>query len=103
MTYKLFLDDERFPPGNESEWVIVRSYDEAVVVFEDRGGPTFMSFDHDLGLAETGYDVALYMVNRDLDNPGFITPDFAFEVHSMNPIGAKNIRGLLSRYLEHRE
>jgi hypothetical protein len=45
---KLFLDDERFPPDDGSEWVIVRSAFEAMLYCMDHGCPEFISFDHDL-------------------------------------------------------
>jgi len=43
--------------------------------------------DHDLGVGKTGYDVALWM-KENIENP----PDVI--IHSMNPIGAKNILGV---------
>ncbi len=49
MTYNLFLDDERFPPNDGKDWVIVRSVQEAVDYVEVNGLPSFISFDNDLG------------------------------------------------------
>jgi hypothetical protein len=42
------------------------------------------------------------LINRDLETPGFISQNFRFVIHSQNPIGAKNIEQLLSRYLQFR-
>ena len=33
MTWNLFLDDERFPPDDGRDWVIARSYGDAMVVW----------------------------------------------------------------------
>jgi len=101
---KLFLDDERFPPRDEAVWVIARTVPEAIAQME-HGCAKFISFDHDLGLgaAQTGYDLAHWMVERDMDQDGaFIPKDFAFYVHSQNPVGAANIQSLLDNYLKQR-
>lgn len=99
---KLFLDDERFPPGDAADWVIARDCVEAREIADaNPGGIRFVSFDHDLGEGkETGKDFANWLVERDLDQPGFIPSDFSFYVHSQNPVGRDNINNLLERYLE---
>ena len=51
----------------------------------------FVSFDHDLGFGINGYDVAKWIVENEI-------PIAGFTVHSMNPIGAKNIIELLTHY-----
>lgn len=100
---KLFLDDERFPPGDGEFWFIVRDVPEAITVMEQNGCPTFISFDHDLGTELSGYDLAHWMVERDLDQNGaFIPVDFDFYVHSQNFVGVVNIRSLLDNYLKQR-
>lgn len=44
------------------------------------------------------------VLERDLNDKGaFIPKNFTFEVHSANPPGAENIRGLLNNYLEQRD
>lgn len=63
MSYKLFLDDIRFPtdclgymhqrigklnPIYLEEWVVVRNYEEFVETIRTQGIPRFVSFDHDL-------------------------------------------------------
>lgn len=95
--YKMFLDDERFPVDNE--WVIVRSFDEAVLYIKEHGCPFYISFDHDLGDGLTGYDFAKWLIEQHLDN-NIIPSNFSFYVHSMNPIGAANIKQLLTNFLK---
>ena len=51
----------------------------------------FISFDHDLGYGISGYDVAKWIVENQIQITGFA-------VHSMNPVGAKNITDLLTHY-----
>lgn len=100
---KLYLDDIRIPTS--SGFAIVRSYNDAVHYMREHGCPGLMSFDHDLGEADehSGLDVAKWMVERDMnDNGEFIPESFTFTVHSANPPGADNIRGLLNNYLEQR-
>ncbi len=108
MTYKLFIDDERFPPeGKEDEYVIARTPIEAIEIMNVRGCPSFISFDHDLGGSLTAMALVRDMIERDLDylqlGESFIPPDFNYYVHSQNPVGAANIRGLLNSYLEKRK
>lgn len=50
-----------------------------------------IDFDHDLGIGKTGYDLAKYIVENN------IHLEF-FRVHSMNPVGARNISELLEHY-----
>lgn len=91
MTWKLFLDDERFPAG-EDDWFIARTANDAVQQIKIMGMPDFISFDHDLGDGPTGLDFATYMIERMLDQGTKFPKHFGFYVHSMNPIGAANIR-----------
>jgi hypothetical protein len=80
-------------------WVLARSADGAIAVVEELGMPSFISFDHDLGDGKDAIAVAHWLIERDMD--GFPLPaDFVFEVHSGNPIGRANIRGLIDNYLE---
>lgn len=96
MTYKLFLDDERFPVGDD--WAIVRDFASAVNYVCHNGFPQFVSFDHDLGEGPTGYHFAKWLIERDLDYHD-MPADFDYEVHSQNPVGAGNICGTLNRYI----
>jgi len=101
---KLFIDDIREPVDNTFD--IVRSYDDAIAYMQSFGCPREISFDHDLGeaIAKTGFDVAKWMVDRDLDTNGkFIPAGFEYYVHSANPVGAANIKGLLDNYLAVRD
>lgn len=98
----------------------VKSYDEFTRFITDNGLPDKISFDHDLGedvvrhsvsqgmnkkkarqqkkLAKSGYDCAKWIVEYCLDNQVQI-PQYV--VHSANPVGADNIRGLLNNAKKH--
>lgn len=89
---KLYLDDLRSVPQG---FIGVRSYAEFVTYIETNGLPDFISFDHDLGLQENGFDCAKWLVNYCLDNEMEL-PDFT--VHSQNPVGKKNIESLLNNF-----
>ncbi|HLV50533.1 MAG TPA: cyclic-phosphate processing receiver domain-containing protein [Flavobacterium sp.] len=86
----LYLDDLRSVPQG---FIGVRSYAEFVTYIETNGLPDFISFDHDLGLQESGFDCAKWLVNYCLDHKVKL-PDFT--VHSQNPVGKKNIESLLN-------
>jgi hypothetical protein len=95
--YKLFLDDVREP--YEADFVIARSFDDALKIIEEKGFPYFISFDHDLGEdIPTGFDFAKWLVEQDMDF-NVLPANFSFNVHSANPVGAENIKGYLSSYL----
>lgn len=109
MDWKLFLDDERYPSDNS--WVIARNYHDAVWYVTNYGLPRYISFDHDLAFDHympviigkpqefTGYDFAKWFANYVMDNDLTLPEKFDFYVHSMNPVGAKNIRDYMSQWL----
>jgi hypothetical protein len=114
----LFLDDERNPEDVTwqviggvghwgADWHVVRSFDEAVNWVIENGFPDVISFDHDLGLmhyandysdGKTGRDFAEWLVVHDMDTDT-MPENFAFTVHSKNPVGSENIKGLLNGYI----
>lgn len=109
MGYNLFLDDIREPTWVYKnppfkQWAVARNYDDAVAIVEKNGFPEHVSFDHDLGDdgAKSGMDFAKYLVARDLDHHD-MPSDFTYAVHSANPTGAANIRGLLDSYLKYKK
>ena len=103
---KLYLDDVRDLPDESFD--LARSYDEAVLFVKENGIPTFISFDHDLGVDEnekllpTGFDFAKWLVEMDMDNIYKFPENFSFNVHSANPVGKANIEGYLNNYLKSR-
>jgi hypothetical protein len=104
----LFLDDIRKPIDASTyaqsrginpdiykkHWIILRNYLEFTNWITKYGLPDLISFDHDLGEADehTGMDCAKWLVNYCLDNK-LALPEWA--VHSANPAGYDNIKGLL--------
>ena len=128
MSYNLFLDDVRMPeqcvgyvlslgirPDTylKYNWVIVRNYREFVDYILENGLPERVSFDHDLAeihydperfketftyYEESGYDCAKWLAEKCLDES---KPLPEYYIHSMNPVGAKNIKHLLETYGKH--
>ena len=114
----LFLDDLRMPTDCLSymqnrtphykvyndEWVIVRNYSDFIFWIRENGLPDLISFDHDLGEEDEGHpsgmECAKWLVNYCMDNqvklPGWL-------VHSANPCGYENIKGLLTSFQENQE
>lgn len=102
MSYRMFIDDERFPPGYINLWTICRTMDQVKAAIALQGFPCFISFDHDLGDGQpSGMDIAKWLVELDL-NEQVIPSGFEFYVHSQNPVGEANIRLLLTQYLNNR-
>jgi hypothetical protein len=108
MKYKLFLDDERYPPDNDAEWRIARNFDDACWYIREYGLPYHISFDHDLAFdhyilgkphERTGLDVAKWFANHVIEN-GLKLKDFTFYVHSQNPVGAENIQAYMEQFLK---
>lgn len=110
MSYHLFLDDIRdpswvhwikLPPLPDAQWLVVRNFDQFVQAIGTRGLPAFVSFDHDLDAEgelaneRTGMDCARWLVEHCMDH-ALTLP--AFAVHSYNPVGRDNIRGLLEGF-----
>ena len=103
-----------------SEFVIVRNYDEFVNFIRKNGLPNIISFDHDLAdehyssdmhastevynknyetfQEKTGMDCAKWLVDYCLEN-GLQLPDYV--VHSANPVGKKNIESYLLNAKKH--
>ena len=115
MGYHLFLDDVRdpdwvhwikLPALPNAQWVIVRDFDAFVATVRAKGLPAFVSFDHDLdeglvdqpAVAKTGMDCARWLVEWCMDHRQQL-PSFA--VHSYNPAGRDNIKGLLEGFRRH--
>lgn len=100
MTYRLFLDDVREAPNG---FLVARDYNAAIRMLLGLNCPSAMSFDHDLGEGPSGYDVAWWMVEKDMDEDGkWIPRDFEYYVHSANPVGSENISKLFKNYLKMR-
>ncbi len=121
MSYNLFLDDIRDPEVvtwvslPKVEWTVVRSFKEFTDVLKKKGIPNYVAYDHDLCdqhyqpvkvlnqrnidynkyKEKTGYECCKYLVNECMKR-GIKHPEFA--VHSMNPVGARNIMDYVEQY-----
>jgi len=112
--WTLFLDDIRFPDqvnynyGPYRDVVICRDMADAMWAVEQYGLPTFISFDHDLADEhygkdtgeKTGYTFAKWFCDYVIDNDLELHKDFGFFVHSMNPVGAENIKRYMENFLK---
>lgn len=99
MTYRMFIDDERFPPNDGHNWNIVRSSDEAIGCVIMLGVPEFISYDHDLGGDDTSIRFIWWMIDAYLDGRIDTFP-VNYTIHSQNPIGARNIQELLTGFIK---
>lgn len=127
----IFLDDIRMPyeVGNyifpvalreqyrKEEWMIVRNYEEFCEAIEQcYPHISKISFDHDLATIhycpstwtegfeyeeETGLDCAKFLINYwQNENDAKVAFPLTY-IHSMNIVGAENIKNLLNNYLKY--
>jgi hypothetical protein len=82
---KLWLDDMRLPPDG---WFWASSYKDAIKAIKEKDIME-INFDHDLSEKRTGADVARYI--EKLAKSGKLSR-IRWQIHSMNPVGAENIR-----------
>lgn len=98
---KLYIDDIRNPKDPEN-WVILRTSKEAIDYVKNNNF-SFISFDHDLGGDDTAMIFVKWLIEYDMIHDGQIIPqNFTWNVHSANPVGSKNINGLLRSYMSFR-
>jgi hypothetical protein len=113
----IYLDDVR-TPVNETEWIIVRNYDEFVEKVEEIGLENIntISLDHDLDKSamvewlygavrnyaidyskikeKTGFDCAKWLIEKWKTG----APVVKVTTHSANAIGSANIMGYINNY-----
>ena len=108
MQYRLWIDDEaltphmmdfRYPPKDEhltgEPWVIATSVEEAIENLKERGMPTFLGLDHDLGNGPNVMQFLNWLANTFWDGK---MPIPEYSVHSMNPCGRKNITAFMNSW-----
>jgi hypothetical protein len=110
----LWLDDERNP--HEGNWLLeyaapwhydrtkpvvwVKNYKQFVDYITANGLPEKICFDHDLGVGETGYDCAKWLVDYCMDNS---LPVPQHNSQSGNTGGRINILQLLYNFQKHQQ
>lgn len=119
-----FLNNENKVPNVKGKLIWVLNYDQFVEWITKFGMPDIISFDHDLAdehytpeqywsdyqaskeyqetqsyVEKTGYDCAKWLVDYCMDNDLDLPIYF---IHSANPVGADNIKGLLDNYKKFR-
>ena len=114
--YYIYLDDVRTPIN--TDWVVVRNYDEFVAKVTEVGmnNIELISLDHDLGESamkewhtnvyhnftldynniteKTGMDCVKWLVEQWMDGK----PVVPVKVHSANAIGSANMMGYINNY-----
>ena len=107
--WNLYLDDERSPkttPANNQPWIVCRSMNEAIEKITELGVPDQVSLDHDLGFntfsktnLPSGYDFVKWFANYLQEQPDVDVHNIKFNVHSANPVGAKNMNEYWKSFL----
>jgi len=78
----------------------VKNYSEFIEWIEINGLPDAICFDHDLGIGNTGYDCAKWLVDFCMDNH-FKLP--IYNIQSSNGVGIENIDMLFKNYIKYVE
>nr|DAJ25849.1 MAG TPA: hypothetical protein [Caudoviricetes sp.] len=99
MTYRLFIDDERFPMT--PDWFVARNSYQAIKALELYGVPREIAFDHDLGGQDTAINFINHLENKLIDNDLKLPKGFKYTVHSQNPIGAMNIASKMDGLIDY--
>lgn len=89
---------DEFPHFVDFEVVWVMNYDGFVSYVRFFGVPDAISFDHNLGPGQSGYDCAKWLVDYCMDRKVAI-PEY--RVHSSNPVGKENILAYLGNAKKH--
>lgn len=104
MTWKLFIDDTRDPITND--WVVARSSTAAIRLVIEKGLPIEIAFDHDLGVDTSGktddtMKFVDWLSNQFIASFIKFPKGFQYSIHSMNPIGARNIANRMNAMIDH--
>lgn len=99
ITWKLFLDDERFPTWDLGQPEVAKDCAEAQELVEEFGVPELISFDHDLGyhkgeVKPNAMHFLHWLIDQHLDGNLDCGKIKRVIVHSANPPGAANIASL---------
>lgn len=101
-----WLDDLRNP--NDKIWINkynlnnydvlwIKNYKDFINYIQTNNLPDIICFDHDLGLSESGYDCAKFLVNYCLDNDLDLP---IYYIQSSNPAGKENIDCLFKNFIK---
>ena len=99
MTYKLFIDDERYPVT--PDWFIARNSYDAIYAVKTYGLPSEIAFDHYLGGSDTSMVFIHFLNDYMIDNNLKFPSGFKYSIHSQNPVGAKNIDVFMMNLMEY--
>ncbi len=94
---KLWVDDMRDAP--DESWVVARKVEQAIRLLATQRFHT-ISLDHDIENRpddETFKPIA-YFIGEKYQNDVFFADDLGVIIHSINPVGAKEIAAILEDY-----
>ena len=112
MSYRIWLDDQSYDPDTpdrhcpddideEFPWRVSVSSQEAIKLFDTYGVPTFIDFDHDLGVDAEGKEDTAKTVCKYLFEH-YPDAEILYNIHSANPDGYKWIDSYMSSWRKSR-
>lgn len=91
---KIFLDDDPIRDSwVDHTWTICRTAQEVMLLLA-QNRCELLSLDHDLGEKFTGYDLCSWIEAEAAYGSWDLVPA-AFEIHSANPVGRKNMQAAI--------
>lgn len=110
MSYKLFLDDLRYPKstypefsGYEDFWKdikIARSYSDAVDLLNRFGLPEVLMLDYNLGEIHNGMDFVTLFIEIVESDPSMLPADFEYYIHTNSDSGRYLMNEALSALMK---
>lgn len=96
----LFVDDLRYPAEHirTENYTVARTVADAIDDVLRHGAPTLLSLDHDLGGDETAMLFVNWLIAAHQGGRFDITAIDVVNIHSENPIGAKNLASKLESF-----
>ena len=93
-TWKYWLESN-VPFIDRYQVIWVKTYKEFQNYINIIGMPDVICFDHDLGMDESGFDAAKWLIEYCMDNNSEL-PEWC--IQSVNPVGSINIDSLLNSF-----
>lgn len=94
----LFVDDERHPYdvgwSDHMSPTVARTSAEAISLVEQKGLPTAISFDHDLGGEDTAFKFMWALIDGHLDSTWDLRGIQYIQIHTANVVGREKLIAL---------
>lgn len=99
---RIFLDDERSPPEDELDWIVVRSVHALLELISKHSGAVVeISFDNDLQSDLEGRHALGHIVGDALRPPADLPRLERITIHSANVVAAETMMAMVHAAIKH--